>query len=188
MRIIAGALRSRTIPTAGLVGARPTTDRVRESIFNILERYEVFADGHALDLFAGSGALGFEALSRGAEHCTFIERNRKNAERIRATADQFGLASRTTVIQGDALRSLRALDSAGKFSVIFSDPPYRRGLAQDTLTAVAAADVLDAQGALVIERYRYESAPHAALRLVEKRVYGDTIVEFFQQPHSQADP
>ncbi|TDR14271.1 16S rRNA (guanine(966)-N(2))-methyltransferase RsmD [Marinomonas communis] len=128
LRIIGGEWRSRQLPIIELDGLRPTTDRVRETVFNWLS-FEV-PGARCLDLFSGSGALGLEALSRGAKECTFVELNRSVAQQIERNLSTLQ-ASNGTVYNTDALSFLQA--NPAPFDVIFLDPPFRKGLLEQVL-------------------------------------------------------
>ena len=128
LRIIGGEWRSRQLPIIELDGLRPTTDRVRETVFNWLS-FEI-PGARCLDLFSGSGALGLEALSRGAKECTFVELNRSVAQQIERNLSTLQ-ASNGTVYNTDALSFLQA--NPAPFDVIFLDPPFRKGLLEQVL-------------------------------------------------------
>src|ERR1043165_1407867 len=124
MRIIAGAWRGRTIEAPPGQATRPTADRVRETLFSMLaSRLGSFEDPRVADLFAGSGALGFEALSRGAAHATFVESDAKASAVIRRNAEKLGATERVQILGGSAL----ALTRSKPFDLIFADPPYAKG-------------------------------------------------------------
>ena len=123
MRIIAGRWRGRRLKTLGGRAVRPTTDRVREAWMSALARSVV--DARVLDLFAGSGALGLEALSRGAAHVTFVERSRRAAEVIRANIELLGAGDECTVVGDDVFRFLRRLPEP--VDLVLADPPYGAG-------------------------------------------------------------
>jgi 16S rRNA (guanine966-N2)-methyltransferase len=120
MRVVAGELRGRRLaaPTDGSI--RPTTDKVREAVFNALTSLDAIVDARVADLYAGSGALGIEALSRGATYCTFVERGRTALASLRENIADLGLGDRTRVIVGDALAIAPRLDA----DLVFADPPY----------------------------------------------------------------
>jgi len=120
MRVIAGVLGGRRIETPPGTAVRPTTDRVREAVFNALNSLGVLEGALVVDLFAGSGALGIEALSRGADSCVFVERDRAVARVITANIDRLGLGDRARVEIGDAIRLARGLEA----DLVFADPPY----------------------------------------------------------------
>lgn len=153
MRIIAGDLRGRPLRAPRGTTTRPTSGRVREAIFNHLVAAHLGHDWsgvRVLDLFAGSGALGLEALSRGADHATFIDRDQRAIDAIRANVAALGVEQRTTVLKRDAERAL-ASPQGGPFELIFADPPYAvvvdapllAALAQDTVTHLDALAVIE---------------------------------------------
>ena len=121
MRVVAGELRGRKISAPEGNTTRPTTDMAREAIFNALTSLNVVVDAHVLDLFAGSGALGIEALSRGAKHCTFIERDRDALTSLQDNIKKLGLTDRTTVIRADAAI---AAAKVANVDLVMADPPY----------------------------------------------------------------
>lgn len=142
MRIIAGTYRSRTIITPKGDATRPTTDRARESLFNILS-HSFRLDGiHVLDLFAGSGAFGLEALSRGASRVTFIESDRKALEAIAANIKAFEAEKETAVVKLDVYKWLTT--ASGSYDLVFADPPY-----DDERTLVKLPDILFSSGLLL---------------------------------------
>ena len=118
MRVVAGTAKGRRLVTPPGTDTRPTSDRVREAIFNALGSLDAVAGGRVLDLFAGSGALGIEALSRGAEHATFVDTDRKAVAAIRDNLDTTGLADRATVTAADATAWV------GRADLALLDPPY----------------------------------------------------------------
>ncbi len=120
MRVVAGQLRGRKIVAPDGVATRPTTDKVREAVFNALGSLDVVQGALVADLYAGSGALGIEALSRGADHCTFVERDRYALRALRSNVAELGLDDRSKVVSGDVLTFANSLD----VDVAFADPPY----------------------------------------------------------------
>jgi 16S rRNA (guanine966-N2)-methyltransferase len=171
MRIVAGELGGRKlkVPRDGRI--RPTADRVREAWMSILG-HEV-ANARVLDLYAGSGALGLEALSRGAAEATFVELNPPSLEALRANIDALGVASRTTVHRGDALRFAERL-APGSFDLAFADPPYTTDAAERVVALFRRHPFA-----------RILSVEHPADRQVEgdeTRRYGDTAVTFCRAP------
>lgn len=147
LRIIGGEWRSRQLPIPNIEGLRPTTDRVRETVFNWLN-FEI-PGASCLDLFCGSGALGFEALSRGAKDCTFVELNRSVSEQITTNLKTLN-ANNAQVVHGDAATFLRQAPTP--FDVIFLDPPFRKDLLEQVIPAIAAAGWIKPQGYIYIER------------------------------------
>ena len=151
VRVIGGRWRGRRLPVPDLPGLRPTPDRVRETLFNWLA--PVIEGAVCLDLFAGSGALGFEAASRGAGRVVMVEENERAVAGIRALAAEWGAAGLGTagleVHRAEALAWLRR--ASGSFDIVFLDPPYGSGLLQQALTDIAAFDICRAHGIIVAE-------------------------------------
>jgi len=179
MRVIAGRLRGRRLGPVP-EGVRPTSDRVRESLFNVLGDLE---GSTVLDAFAGSGALGIEALSRGAARVVFLERARASASALRTSLHQLGLdPTEATLIVGDALRSLRRLARDGtRFDLVLLDPPYASDLLARTLAALVELDLLAAHATLVAEApKRHPLPPVVDLEAFDERHYGDTRLLFFR--------
>lgn len=121
MRIVAGELRGRRIVAPEGTVTRPTTDKARQATFNALGSLNVIVGAHVVDLFAGSGALGIEALSRGAAHCTFIEHDRFALDALRVNIETLDLRERTSIIRGDALEFA---NTVGDATLVLADPPY----------------------------------------------------------------
>ena len=134
MRVVAGELRGRRIEAPPGTGTRPTTDKVREATFNALGSLDVVRDAVVIDLYAGSGALGIEALSRGAEHCTFIERDRAAIRTLRENLASLGLEDRAKVVPGDAFVFAKGVDA----DLVLADPPYGFDAWPELLAAVLA--------------------------------------------------
>jgi 16S rRNA (guanine966-N2)-methyltransferase len=145
MRVVAGEFRGRRLVAPESGATRPTTDKVREAIFNALVSLDVLPGARVLDLYAGSGALGIEALSRGATHCTFVERHRDALSAIHANIGALGITGRTRVVSGDAAVMARGLEA----DVAFADPPYDFAQWPQLLDAVRA-DLLVAEGAQAV--------------------------------------
>ncbi len=181
MRIIGGDARGRRLkPPPGQL-ARPTSDRVRQSLFDVLgQRCD---DLRVLDLFAGTGALGLEALSRGARAATFIEKEVRMLEVLRANVAHLGLEARSEVLRGDALnhRTLEGLPHP--FDLVLADPPYAQGPASVCEAVGQVVDLVVEGGRLVVEhdrRMALEDAYGPLLR-VDSRRYGDTVLSFFER-------
>ncbi len=148
MRIIAGEWRGRRLETPTGQATRPTADRVRETLFSMLtSRLGSFEDLRVADLFAGSGALGLEALSRGAASATFVESSPDAAATIHRNCDKFGAMDRVEILGGSAL----ALGRHGPFDLIFADPPYASGAGSDIVRDVLYADWLAPGGWMSVE-------------------------------------
>ena len=173
MRIVGGELRSRRLQGPP-VGVRPTSDRVREALFARL------GDVHGqrvLDVFAGTGALALEALSRGAAHAVLIDRSARALVVVRSNLESLGLSSRARVIPGDAVRAVRRLAGEDPFDLVFLDPPYDSERLVPSLEALVAAQVLGPSTTLVVETSkRHSLAPVPGLAVVDERGYGDTCL------------
>jgi 16S rRNA (guanine966-N2)-methyltransferase len=176
LRITGGRFAGRTLRVPKR-DVRPTADRVRESLF---ARLGDLAGKRVLDLFAGSGALGFEALSRGARHVTFVDRSNAVLEVVRANASALGVTADVTLRRGDALAFLSRLDAAAAFDLVFVDPPYAGGELPRALARLARARAL-APGALVVAESdrRHPPGPIEGLAAVDERRYGDTLITWF---------
>lgn len=179
MRIVGGKLRGRSICAPEGRDTRPTTDRVREAIFNRLEHgVENFnIDGsRVLDLFAGTGALGLEALSRGARHAHFIDNSDAARGVIRRNADALGLIGQCKLWRRDA-SSLGSCAPMSPYSLVFLDPPYGKGLAERTLNSLVAGSWLAENAVVVVEEAaKVDLTLPAQLTLLNERRYGDTKV------------
>ena len=139
---MAGELRGRRIEAPPGSDTRPTTDKVREAVFNALVSRDLVRDARVADLFAGTGALGIEALSRGADHCTFVERDRNVVRTLLANVERLGLADRSRVLAADALSQARGLD----VDLVLADPPYDFDAWPRLLAAVRAPFVVAEAG------------------------------------------
>lgn len=182
MRIVAGTHRGRTIVAPAGTDTRPTSDRVREALFSTLEaRFRAVHGACVLDAFAGSGALGLEALSRGAERITFVDTAKSAVAIIRKNAETLGLTERTTVVIADLLRSSPTPPAGYPFSLLFLDPPYRIVPAQVSrlLEDLARVEAL-APGAVIVYEHGASSEaewPRGFVPGGDKR-YGDTAVSY----------
>ena len=186
MRIIGGRFKGRTLASVGKGDAgahlRPTTDRIRESLFNVLQGGALgdpITDAHVLDLFAGTGALGFEALSRGALHVNFVDDGRKAqsliAENIRLTDSE----SHTTLLRRDATRL--PANTGLQATLVFLDPPYGAGLGTKALIAASQNNWL-AKGALIVFEDNAPAPPLPDFERLDERRYGDTHITFLEVP------
>lgn len=187
MRVIAGTYRSRILKSLKGLALRPTSDRLRETLFNVLG--SGVAGSHFVELFAGTGAIGIEALSRGAAEVVFIENHPPAVALIRRNLASLGIRSRFTVLSADALRGLAMLASRKKaadpgFDYVFLDPPY--AAAKDYLRVLeflGAADLLASGGIVVAEHRRKFDLPEEACALRRFRVLrqGDAALSFYRR-------
>lgn len=171
MRVVAGELRGRRLISPEGLDTRPTTDRVREAVFNSLGSMDLVVDAGYADLFAGTGALGIEALSRGAAHCTFVERDGRALKALRANIEALGLGDRATVVPGDAMTALRRLPDV---DVVVADPPY--GFSD----WAALLDRLPADVA-VVESGAGLEVPPDGWSIVRQKRYGRTFVTLLER-------
>lgn len=149
MRVIAGSARRVPLQTLEGMDTRPTQDRIKETLFNMLQ-YDI-ADTVFLDLFAGSGAIGIEALSRGARQVVFVEQNEKAIEIIRANLKATKLEDKAVVMHCDAASALKRLEGKYRFDYIFMDPPYNHQLEEEMLTNLKDSAMIDKQSTIIIE-------------------------------------
>ena len=178
LRIIGGQWRSRKLSFPDVVGLRPTPDRVRETLFNWLAAH--IRDSRCLDLFAGSGSLGFEALSRYARHVTMVEMDKGAAQQLSKNLSTLQ-SQQATVIQRDALSWLA--DSAEPFDIIFLDPPFRRDLLDTVCQRLEQGGWLSDEALIYIEREREGVAPQlpANWRLLKDKQAGQVCYQLYQR-------
>ena len=179
MRVGGGEARGRRLKGAVILGVRPTTERVRAAIFNILAE-DQYLDRRVLDLFAGTGSLGIETLSRGAGWADFVERDRRQCAVIRENLAATGFSEWSGVRQGDASKSIAFLP--GGYSLVLLDPPYRMGAFHKILEAIARREGFLTPDAMVVAGHSRQTELHAAygtLRRIILRRYGDNMVEFY---------
>ncbi|PSJ61103.1 16S rRNA (guanine(966)-N(2))-methyltransferase RsmD [Kumtagia ephedrae] len=182
MRIVGGDLRGRPLAAPRSQDIRPTTDRAREAVFNVLaHRFaDRLAGARVLDLFAGTGALGLEAMSRGAAFCMFIEESAEGRGLIRTNVEAFGLTGRTKIFRRDATR----LGEAGNiqpFGLLFADPPYGKGLGEAALRSARGGGwLLPGALCLVEETAAVPFGPVEGFELLDERGYGETVIRFLE--------
>jgi 16S rRNA (guanine966-N2)-methyltransferase len=182
MRVVGGRLRGRAIAAPKSKMIRPTADRLRESLFNILTH--AFADpitgARVLDLFAGTGAFGIEALSRGAAFTLFVDDGAEARALLRANVAALGLGGTSKIFRRDATK-LGEARPVPPFSLAFLDPPYGQGLATAALTSARAGDWLTPEAVIVVEEAtKAEFAPPEGFREVDRRRYDDTEFVFLR--------
>jgi 16S rRNA (guanine966-N2)-methyltransferase len=173
VRVVGGRLGGRRLVAPRGPHTRPTSDRIRESLFAILGSVE---DAVVLDLFAGSGALGIEALSRGARHATFVDSSPAAIAALRRNLAHLALENAADVRRSDARVFLRKARATGRhYDLVFLDPPYRRAGALGAVVSAALPPVL-APGARVVTESDRRAPLELALRQVDERRYGDTLI------------
>jgi 16S rRNA (guanine(966)-N(2))-methyltransferase RsmD len=201
VRIIGGTAKGRRLLTAKGLTIRPTPDRVKESLFNIIGENIVGAE--FLDLFAGTGSIGLEALSRGAQHGVFVEKNAHHVEILRKNLEHCKFSQNAEVYREDALKFLRRISRLRRgedptrseariksFDIIFADPPYGNPrLAQDTLRILDSLDLLARGGQIIIEHSKRAALPEVLSRMIlfRQKYFGDTVLSFYREKlHEEA--
>jgi 16S rRNA (guanine966-N2)-methyltransferase len=188
VRIVGGELRGRALAAPAGLATRPTADRVRQTVFDIVAHAygDPVKDARVLDLFAGSGALGLEALSRGAAFALFVEQDMTARGLIRQNAEALGVLGRTRIFRRDAT-SLGPIGNVAPFSLVFADPPYRQGLGERALASAITGGWLAAGALVVVEEVAtVELTIVSGLILQETRRIGDTQVAFLTAAVGQA--
>ena len=149
MRVIAGTAKRLQLKTVEGMDTRPTTDRIKETLFNMISEY--LADSNFLDLFSGSGAIGIEALSRGAAHASFVEQSKKAMTCIRENLEYTKLADRADVYETDVINALSRMEGRKTFDYIFMDPPYNQLLEKKVLECLSSSELLSEDGLIIVE-------------------------------------
>ena len=182
MRVIAGDARGRKLAAPKNLRVRPTADRVKEALFSMLvSRLGEFDEMRVLDIFAGTGALGIEALSRGAGYAVFVDAHPESAELIRKNLETTGFAGKAKVVVQDATSALKRLTGGeAPFHLVFIDPPYHEGHTESTLESLASSPLIDQGTTIVAEFSSKERIPSrfGNLQETDRRVYGDTTLSF----------
>lgn len=172
MRVIAGSCRSLRLKTVDGKDTRPTTDRIKETLFNMISN--TIPDGAFLDLFAGSGGIGIEALSRGAKECVFVEKNGMAIRVINENLEHTGLKELSTVYQSDALSALKRMENSKKFDVIFVDPPYDGGFYDEILFYLSKSKLIDEESLIIMESRKEEefsNLEELGFQLIKEKIY-----------------
>ncbi|MEA4882111.1 MAG: 16S rRNA (guanine(966)-N(2))-methyltransferase RsmD [Clostridia bacterium] len=178
MRVIAGAAKGRRLASPSGRSTRPTSDRVKESVFGILG--DLVEGSCVLDLYAGAGSLGIEALSRGASNCVFVDHDRTACDAIRRNLDVLGMLSRGTIVRDDVERFIRRGALGRMYGIVFADPPYEMDSLSELLNLMNGTGILSERAVIVLE---YSSRAGAIrsdgpLECVRQESYGDTRVSF----------
>ena len=186
MRVIAGKYRSRPLRSLRGMEIRPTADRLRETLFNVLTagNPEALEGSSWLDLFAGTGAVGIEALSRGAGKVRFVESGAPAVELIRKNLESLGIRSGFEIVQGNVVKSLRRMESGGAVEFVFLDPPYEMSEAYGATLDLLGGSKLVSDGTLVIAEHRKKFEPGEAfgsLKRYRKLEQGDAVLSFYRR-------
>lgn len=150
MRVIAGTARRLLLKAPAGFDTRPTSDKVKETLFNVLAPY-IYSDTRFLDLYSGSGAIGIEALSRGASNAVFVERSKEAAACINDNLENTHFTDKAQVINSDVLTALHRLEGKGGFDIIFMDPPYERGYERPVLEYLVSSDIALDDAVIIVE-------------------------------------
>ena len=179
MRIISGKWKGRSLVHFKAEHLRPTTDRVKESLFNILQTE--WDGARVLDLFSGTGNLSFEALSRGAREVVAVEQNPKSLEIILKNSGAFEHPAELNLQKNDVFRFLKSY-AGDPFDVVLADPPFTQAIAHDVMEALAASRVYGQETVLVVEAARRErlESLYPPLREIDRRQFGDKLLAFFR--------
>jgi len=180
VRIVGGKFRGRKLATPRSDLIRPTSDRTRESLFSILGHRMSFEGIRVMDLVAGTGAQGLEAMSRGASYCLFVDDAPQARALLRANIEALALQASTKIFRRDATR-LGPSGNIGKFDLAFLDPPYAKGLGEKAMAALLADDWLEPDALVVLEE-RKDALPDqlSGFRQFDHRAFGDTAIAIYQ--------
>lgn len=183
MRITGGQFRGRTIKAPAGLQVRPTTDKNRQAIFNVIQKFGLPGDAQVIDAFCGSGALGLEAISRGASGCVFIDRDRNSLSCTRDNAAALGLSGNIVFLQRDALKPGALPTGTPAAALAFLDPPYRQGLIPPALAGLAENGWLAPAAILVVESEKNgpgDELPDPRFETLDRRPYGDTLIRILR--------
>ena len=173
MRVIAGIARSVPLITPRGLETRPTSDQIKETLFNMLQGYTEGAN--FLDLYAGSGQIGIEALSRGAEFAAFVKKSDEAVKCIKANVDKTKFADKSMILKLEVLSGIRTLELEKKrFDIVFLDPPYNQGLEQGILTALVGSAILNDEVIIIVEASKntdFSFVDYLGLKIVKDKIY-----------------
>lgn len=173
MRVIAGIARSVPLITPRGLETRPTSDQIKETLFNMLQGY--IEGSNFLDLYAGSGQIGIEALSRGAEFVAFVEKSDEAVKCIKANVDKTKFADKSMILKLEVLSGIRTLELEKKrFDIVFLDPPYNQGLEQGILTALVGSAILNDEVIIIVEASMntdFSFVDYLGLKIVKDKIY-----------------
>ncbi len=173
MRVIAGIRRGLKLKAPDGINTRPTTDRVKESVFNIIQSH--LPAGQVLDLFAGSGALGIEALSRQCESCVFVENSRDAYSLVEYNLNLSKLSDRARLVFMDSVSYLKS--ALEPFDIIFLDPPYNKGFLTPVLQIISEKNLLTDTGIIVVETEKGgETIDNSGFKIIREATYGKTVI------------
>ena len=181
MRVISGKVRGLKLDTPKNLDVRPTTDRVKESLFNIINPY--IRESNILDLFAGTGSLGIECLSRGAKNCVFVDKSKESIGIVKSNIKKARVENESTILNIDFKDAVKRLSvQKQKFDVIFMDPPYYENMFIDCLKSIDELNLLKEDGLIVVEHDTNDLFDDNIGRLYKSREkkYGNTTITFYK--------
>ncbi|MFE5319647.1 16S rRNA (guanine(966)-N(2))-methyltransferase RsmD [Paenibacillus sp. NPDC056579] len=181
MRVISGSAKGRPLKAVPGMGTRPTTDKVKEAIFSMIGPY--FEGGQVLDLFAGTGGLSIEALSRGMERAVLTDVDKKSIDTIRHNLQAAGFTEQAELYRNDAARALKALmKREAKFDLVFLDPPYRLKVIRELMEQLDQGNMLNSHATIVVEHDAEDAydGPIGRLQWARRAEYGDTAVTIYK--------
>lgn len=184
--MVAGQFRGFRVETSEGLGIRPTADRVKEALFSMLQ--DRIPGSRVVDCFAGTGALGIEALSRGAAHVTFVEQDPRSLVILRRNLARLPEGGNWTVVDGDALQAGRWGGACLPTDIILADPPYREGVGEKFLQKLEEVDPLREGGLLVLEHEKNTEPEHPDWEVLDRRRYGDTALTFYSRAPERGKP
>ncbi|TVX94028.1 16S rRNA (guanine(966)-N(2))-methyltransferase RsmD [Paenibacillus agilis] len=188
MRVISGTARGRSLKAVPGMNTRPTTDKVKEALFSMIGPY--FDGGTVLDLFAGTGGLGIEALSRGIDHAVFIDMDPKAIETIKHNVNAARVAEKAEIFRNDAKRALKAMAKRDmKFDLVFMDPPYRMTDADEMLTTMLEQEMLSEHAIIVIEHDSNHTYPEhiGSMTCFRNAKYGEIALSLYKKKQDEQE-
>lgn len=182
MRVISGIAKGTKLNSIESLSTRPTLDRVKEALFNIIQTH--LQDSNVLDLFAGSGALGIEALSRGAKHCTFCDKSYESVKMLKQNLERTKFENKGTVLVNDYKKCIKTL-TKNKFDIIFIDPPYKQDIAVNSIKLILEHDIFAKDGIIILETDEEEretqELKNINLEVYDVRKYGRVRLIFLRE-------
>ena len=182
MRVISGVSKGKRLMAPKGLETRPTTDRVKESIFSMINNYII--ESNILDLFSGTGSLGIEAISRGANYGYFVDNNKNSIKVINENIKTTGFEEKSEVLWSDTLNVIKQLGENGKkVNIIFMDPPYLKDLIVPCIEAIESERLLDDEGIIVVEHDIKDSIPDVigSLKKIKEKKYGNTRISIYTE-------
>ncbi len=176
MRIVAGTHRSRKLETPQGNAIRPTSDKIRQAVFNMLNARGYVVDANVMDVFCGTGALGLEALSQGAAHCIFFDKDKKAVKLCQKNIEILKEEARTEVFIQDAMKVKARLENNVKADLVFLDPPYMKNLIVPVIEALQGAGWLAPDAVFVMEMARNENIASTLIEILSEKTYGETKI------------